>query len=150
MNVRRRVHPSRLIRGDHVFVRRHGLLYSHHGIFDGDGVIHYSDAGGLAAKDRCTVAKTPLDDFLRGGVLRRVEYATRSSRDVTVRRARLLLNRGLYSVLFNNCEHFASYCATGRRRSLQVRRFAAATAAVATVVSAGGAILIRRRFRFRT
>jgi len=27
-----------------------------------------------------------------------------------------------YSLPFNNCEHFATYCATGNKKSLQVRR----------------------------
>ncbi|MBW2584326.1 MAG: lecithin retinol acyltransferase family protein, partial [Deltaproteobacteria bacterium] len=28
-----------LIRGDHIYVRRGGLLYSHHGIYAGEGTV---------------------------------------------------------------------------------------------------------------
>jgi len=37
--------------GDHIFVRRNGLLYSHHGIYAGDGNgsdCHYDPAGNFS------------------------------------------------------------------------------------------------------
>ena len=58
-----------LIRGDHIYVRRGGLLYSHHGIYAGEG----------------TVINFKGEDK-------------------------------------DNCEHFATFCATGKKKSKQIRR----------------------------
>lgn len=45
-----------------------------------------------------------------------------------------------YNLVFNNCEHFASWCASGEERSRQVEsavQSAAVAAAVAIVIGAG-------------
>jgi hypothetical protein len=41
---------------------------------------------------------------------------------VVLQRAEAQLNSALYSLIFNNCEHFATYCATGRASCRQLRR----------------------------
>jgi len=57
--------------GDHIYVRR--LLYSHHGIYAGDGnVIHYT--GEEKEKKDPLVRETIIEDFLKGGKLRRRNY----------------------------------------------------------------------------
>ena len=57
--------------GDHIYVRR--LLYSHHGIYAGDGnVIHYT--GEEKEKKTPLVRETNIEDFLKGGKLRRRNY----------------------------------------------------------------------------
>ena len=46
----RSVTPDYLRPGDHVLVRRHGVLYSHHGVMVEEGrIIHYTDEAGLEA-----------------------------------------------------------------------------------------------------
>lgn len=132
----RRVRIEEIEAGDHLCVRRMGLAYAHHGVYLGEGrVAHYSDAQGLALKGRCRVLETSLEEFVLEGTLRRVFHPVRSPREETVRRARRMLDSEGYSLLFNNCEHFATYCATGRRRSHQIRRVAAGVAGVALGVA---------------
>ena len=108
-----------LKKGDHVYVRR--LLHSHHGIYTGEGrVIHFK--GAWKEKSDPVVRETTLHDFLRGGRLRRRDYKERSPREETVRLARQLLNGKNYSLIRSNCEHMATYCATGKASSRQVQR----------------------------
>ena len=108
--------------GDHIHVRRHGLFYSHHGIYVGDDkVIHYRGAGKKEKRD-AIVRETSLGKFLGGGILRRHDYKKRLLPSEIVKRTRDLLGEERYSIVFNNCEHFAAYCATGNKKSKQVRK----------------------------
>ena len=58
---------------------------------------------------------------------------------------------GEYNIAFNNCEHFASFCATGENKSGQVRKAVMAgaigvgVAAVELTVLGGMALLMRSR-----
>ena len=123
-----------LNQGDHIYVRRKGLLYSHHGIYAGDGaVIHYK--GAEKEKQDPAVIITGMDNFLNGGKLRRRNYRRRLPHPETLKIARGLLLKKGYSLAFNNCEHFATYCATGKKKSLQVRRVIGGIAAVALAVT---------------
>jgi hypothetical protein len=141
----RGVFASALSPGDHICVRRRGGLYTHHGVYVGGGnVIHYSDAEGLRHKSAARVVETTLEEFCAGGELRLVPHRHRSDPLESVRRARESLTRGEYSLPRNNCEHFATWCVTGRRKSGQVRR---AVATVGVVVAAVGTTLIGRRSR---
>lgn len=107
--------------GDHIFVRRNGLLYSHHGIYAGAGtVIHFK--GAEKEKKDPVVRKTDIENFLNGGKLRRRYYKRRLPRAETLRIAGEHLTKSGYSLAFNNCEHFATYCATGKKKSVQVRK----------------------------
>jgi len=107
--------------GDHIFVRRNGLLYSHHGIYAGEGtVIHFK--GAEKEKKDPVVRKTDIENFLNGGKLRRRYYKRRLPRAETLRIAGEHLTKSGYSLAFNNCEHFATYCATGKKKSAQVRK----------------------------
>ncbi len=57
-----------MARGDHVYVRRG--FYTHHGIDAGDGtVIHFAGEPGLTMQT-ATVTRSPVEEFLAGGVLR--------------------------------------------------------------------------------
>jgi hypothetical protein len=106
--------------GDHIYVRRKGLLYSHHGIYAGLGkVIHFK--GAVKEKKDPVVIITDVDNFLNRGKLRRREYKNRLHPPETLRIAREHLSKKGYSLTFNNCEHFATYCVTGKMRSRQVR-----------------------------
>ncbi|MBN2059071.1 MAG: lecithin retinol acyltransferase family protein [Deltaproteobacteria bacterium] len=104
--------------GDHIYVRR--LLYSHHGIYTGDGtVIHY--AGEEKEKKAPTITETDMENFLKDGRLRRRDYKQRLPPSETISLAKKHLSVRGYSLTFNNCEHFATYCATGKKESRQVR-----------------------------
>ena len=105
---------------DHNYVRRKGLFYSHHGIYAGKGtVIHFK--GAVKEKKDPVVIKTDIENFLNGGKLKRRDYKKRLPHAETLRIARDHLSKKGYSLAFNNCEHFTTYCATGKKRSAQVR-----------------------------
>jgi hypothetical protein len=110
-----------LIRGDHIYVRRRGLLYSHHGIYASEGtVIHFK--GEDKEKRDPTVILSEIESFLNGGKLRRRNYQERLPHSESLRIARAHLKKKGYSLTFNNCEHFATYCSIGKKKSKQVRR----------------------------
>ena len=65
-----------LIQGDHIYVRRRGLLYSHHGIYAREGtVIHFK--GEDKEKRDPVVMLTEIESFLNSGKLRRRNYQER-------------------------------------------------------------------------
>ncbi|WP_437891327.1 lecithin retinol acyltransferase family protein [Phytobacter sp. V91] len=108
--------------GDHLSSSRTG--YTHHGIYVGYGkVVHYSGlADGLSKGNIC---ETTLEDFTQGK-----ETVTVIKHDVSdrlfspeeiVERARTRIGENNYNLVFNNCEHFATWCVTGKHRSAQVQ-----------------------------
>lgn len=111
-----------MARGDHIRAGRG--VYSHHGIDLGDGrVIHYS---GLADSLRAgPVALTSLERFAAGRPVHLVSHPRAFDPDEVVDRALSRLGEERYNLLWRNCEHFATWAATGRSRSRQVRRAAA-------------------------
>ena len=124
-----------LNRGDHIYVRRKGLLYSHHGIYAGEGiVIHFK--GAVKEKKDPVVIETDIENFLNGGNLKRRDYKKRLPPAETLRIARDRLSKRGYSLAFNNCEHFATYCATGKNRSSQVRKVVGGIVGVTFAVAA--------------
>jgi len=103
-----RVTEKDLDEGDHIYVRRKGLLYSHHGIYAGNGaVIHFK--GAVKEKKDPVVIITDMHDFLNGGKLRRRKHKKRLASSETLRIARAHLSEKGYSLPFNNCEHFVTY-----------------------------------------
>jgi hypothetical protein len=126
--------------GDHIYVKR--KLYSHHGIYAGDGnVIHYS--GEVKEKKDPLVSETGIEDFLKGGKLKRRHYKKRLPPSETLSMAKKHLSDRSYSLTLNNCEHFATYCATGKKKSTQVRKAAAGLLGI-TLAVAGTFVGIRR------
>jgi hypothetical protein len=104
-----------LAAADHLQVPRQHGLFNHHGIDLGDGTVaHY-----LEGRE---ILRSPLEDFSRGLSITTVAYpeGVCSPAGVTVRRAMGRLGEQNYNLLFNNCEHFAHWCKTGRHRSNQV------------------------------
>lgn len=125
--------------GDHVFVRRSklGVPYTHHGIAvpcedeaSAEGcdeapiaqaareagltteVVHYSPEG--------VIVRTDWPTFSRGDEVRGVAYAeTLQPSNIVSRASRHVGCKG-YHLLGNNCEHFATWCATGAWDSAQV------------------------------
>ncbi|NLO33506.1 MAG: lecithin retinol acyltransferase family protein [Candidatus Hydrogenedentes bacterium] len=125
-----------MAKGDHIRVKRMGALYYHHGIDMGDGtIIHFS--GELFDDENAEVIRTPEEEFLEGNEKRIVSYEDRDDLlpiKETLKRAKANLGNKGYDLFFNNCEHFATYCKTGKKESRQVRK--AATTAVTTALVA--------------
>ena len=120
--------------GDHIYVRRKGIMYSHHGIYAGEGaVIHFK--GSEKEKVDPVVKKSNLTHFLQGGKLRKREYKNRLPHSETLKIAEGKITDRSYSLGFNNCEHFASYCAVGKSKSKQVRRAIGGLFLIAVVVT---------------
>ena len=98
---------------DHLRVPRQHGLFLHHGIDLGDGsVAHY-----LEGRE---ILRSPLEEFSRGQEVSVVSHDQASPAGVTLRRAMSRIGEQNYNLLFNNCEHFANWCKTGRHRSGQV------------------------------
>ncbi len=103
---------------DHLQVPRQHGLFNHHGIDLGDGTVaHYLEGR--------AILRSPLEEFSRGQPLSVVTYNPNdcSTPRVTLRRAMSRLGEQNYNLLFNNCEHFAHWCKTGRHRSEQVENW---------------------------
>lgn len=105
------------MKGDHIYVDRG--LYTHHGIELMEGkVIHYSGEPG--SKEPGRIVASTLGEFLRGGKRRVCRSRKSFSREEVVRRALSRLGEEKYNLVTNNCEHFATWCRTGRIESGQV------------------------------
>jgi uncharacterized protein YyaL (SSP411 family) len=102
-------------------------VYRHYGIYAGkfrdlQCVIHYSDNKYSGGKGRIELAS--FHDFQQddewwienfGGM----EYAD-AVLALSLRRAVSCLGKRQYHAIFNNCEHFAAWCVTGKAQSRQV------------------------------
>jgi hypothetical protein len=118
------------------------VAYMHHGIDVGDGTVVHArpdDFRNPLAGGR--VERTSYAAFAGGGdVLVTTEPAATYPPDEIVARALAHVGREGYCPVVDNCEHFATWCATGERTSRQVEivleRIGGAAARVATVVSA--------------
>ncbi|MEH2381540.1 MAG: lecithin retinol acyltransferase family protein [Nostoc sp.] len=107
-----------MAKGDHIYVSFwiDGNPLTHHGIDSGnDTVIHYD------GKKICRVSKT---EFAKGKTIYTKEYGNCDPPDVVLQRAKYNLYEEKYKLILNNCEHFASYCKTGKHKSEQVNRVA--------------------------
>lgn len=134
-----------LIPGDHIYVKRKGHFYSHHGIYAGKGmVLHFK--GAVREKQDPTVIISDMAAFLKNGKLQRRSYKRRLPHADTVQMARAHLAQKDYSLVFNNCEHFATYCATGKKKSPQVHKI---FGSIATLSLAVTGLLIRKKMRGR-
>ena len=109
-----------MARGDQVYAYREivGIPYEHYGIDCGDGtIIHYSKAG------EAEVARTSQASFAQGGAIYTKNPATAFIPDVVIDRAESRLGERRYDLFFNNCEHFADWCKTGRGECSQLDNF---------------------------
>lgn len=113
--------------GDHIVVReKEGeIFFAHHGIFVSfeEGIIHLA-----GIKPNITVTQTDFLRFIRGigdkKELWRIIYKSCSPADLVVERAQNFLKNpsmiGSYSLIENNCEHFATACKIGTAISMQI------------------------------
>jgi hypothetical protein len=110
---------STLKDGSHIKLFR-GCYY-HHGIYiGGNKVIHYD---GKPFKPGC-ICECSLEDFANGGTIEIVTHDNGHNPDTIIRRARSRLGEKKYDTFFNNCEHFANWCAIGKKQSPQVSTYA--------------------------
>lgn len=124
-----------LRRGDHVRAGSPGSIH-HDGIYLGDGgVIHLvgtADGGRASAVVRIDA----LEVFARGRPVTVRPYAPNHDPDAIIVRALSKLGQGNYSLLSNNCQHYARWCATGDHVSEQVSSVTSTTCAVAAPAGA--------------
>ena len=109
-----------MARGDQIYAIREilGIPYEHHGIDCGDGtVIHYSKVG------EAEIALTTREAFARSGRVYVKDQPTAFISDVVIERAESRLGERQYDLFFNNCEHFANWCKTGRSECEQLNNF---------------------------
>ncbi len=122
-----------LMVGDVIGVNR--ITYLHFGIYIGDSrVIHYQGDGDIGINNY--VVETSMQEFISG----QSEYFALDFKHIneevidnfgverfekiyssweTVERAKSKLYKGDYHLLFNNCEHFASWCKIGNKEMRQ-------------------------------
>ncbi|MEB3341876.1 lecithin retinol acyltransferase family protein [Okeania sp.] len=110
-----------MARGEQIYTLREFLkidgVYEHHGIDCGDGtVIHYR-------KGTDTIERTSTREFTDGRKVYIKRYPLRYIADTVIQRAESRLGEKKYNLLFNNCEHFATWCITGLSYSQQVKNF---------------------------
>ena len=118
--------------GDVIKVNRTMLgmsVYCHYAVYvetpDGPHAIHYTE-GGENSDFKGVVRETSLEEFTQGNAYDVKKFDKRKfprvySGDETVARARSHIGEGEYDLLENNCEHFATWCKTGRRDSGQAK-----------------------------
>ncbi len=149
-----------MARGDRLEVE-HGIVgstltYLHHGIDVGDGsVVHARPDDFRNPFGGGRVVRTSLAEFAEGRTVRvRYEPPAAFPPEEVADRALAHVDRAGYHLVVDNCEHFATWCATGRRESRQVDivlgRVAASVSRVATVVAARQAARTAGRVAVRT
>jgi Lecithin retinol acyltransferase len=112
-------------RGDHVYVRRRRLIsrYTHHGIDCGDAtVIHYAGDPGTVRR----VERTSMEEFAVGAQVFVRPGRRQLPAEEVVANAESRLGSDGYHLVWNNCEHFATWASTGSAASKQVRGWVAA------------------------
>lgn len=118
--------------GSHLVSRRCGGLYTHHGVYVGNGnVVHYEGfAGGVNIHD-----VIPIDQFARSSIrcvslevfcggnefFIQKHNCPKFSQQEIVERAMSKIGESEYNLIWNNCEHFANWCIEGEKKSEQVR-----------------------------
>jgi len=103
-------------------LKRLPIRYMHHGIDVGDGTVVHArpdDAGRLFGGGR--IVRTSLAEFADGAPIDVVtEPAAVFPREEIVARALGHVGREGYCPVFDNCEHFTTWCATGHWASRQI------------------------------
>ena len=110
-----------MARGEQIYTIRKFLnidgVYEHHGIDCGDEtVVHYR-------KGTETIERTSKAYFTDGKKVYVKRYPLRYIADNVIQRAVSKLGERKYNIIFNNCEHFATWCITGVSYSQQVKNF---------------------------
>jgi hypothetical protein len=105
-----------MARADHIYVERDKFgvfAYTHHGIDCGNGtVIEYSED---------CIRRIPIAEFSQGKTIYQEQYDYCDSPNIVIQRAESRLGERKYNLVFNNCEHFATWCKTGKEKYGQVK-----------------------------
>jgi len=123
-------------RGDHI---RAGYPWrAHHdGIYLGDGlVIHLTGGAPGGGKAAARVQIDSVARFAAGRPVTVRRYSGAHDPEDIVARAMSRVGEGDYNLIFNNCQHFARWCATGDHESEQVQSVTATTGTVITPLAA--------------
>ena len=129
--------------GERLEVRRWlagtAIAYWHHGIDMGDGtVVHARPHDFRNPFGGGSVVRTSLEEFAEGQEVRPTrEPPAEFPAEEVARRAAEHVGRPGYCPVVANCEHFATWCATGQRRSRQVEAVVRRVVTVAATVVAG-------------
>ena len=132
------------------------VTYLHHGIDIGDGtVVHARPRDFRNPFGGGRVVRTSRADFAEGRPVRVcAEPPAEFSADEIAARALAHVDRDGYDLVIDNCEHFATWCATGRRASRQVDivvgRVVAGVSRAAAAISARAAGGAAERLAVRT
>lgn len=139
-----------LTAGDMIGVSRGA--YEHYAIYVGDNrVIHYA-ADGSDSNGEISIHEAPFEEFIKNSTsyfvisfegkypvkihsstrfissgyydYANIKFEKKYSNQETINRAYSRIGESKYSLIRNNCEHFALWCKTGNAESLQVRRVA--------------------------
>jgi hypothetical protein len=118
--------------GDHLWIQRTG--YQHHGIASSSTeVIHYVGKNGAFGDG--LIEETDIWSFSEGNdIYMEPHVGRRHNRARSVARARSRLGEEKYNVVFNNCEHFVSWCIEGVHSSKQVNNMVETGGAMASSV----------------
>ena len=130
-----------MARGDHIYVLSFagGVPFQHHGIDMGDGsVIHLASSDGARVAFRDTsvefcVRRNSWEDFCRGKRVQIVHHDDARQPEEVAATAESMLGQTGYSLLEGNCEHFATFCATGRYHSQQIELSEATVSAMTSL-----------------
>jgi hypothetical protein len=142
--------------GDRLAVERRvagsTVTYSHHGIDVGDGtVVHARPDDFRNPFGGGRVERTSAAEFAAGRPVRVVRDPPPAfPSDEIVARALAHVGRDGYCPVVDNCEHFATWCATGRRASRQVDLIVTRIAAAVGRVAAAGSARAAGRVAGRT
>ncbi len=104
---------SEIAIGSHLITSRTG--YNHHGLFTENGQVVHLTSDNI-------IEEIPLETFTEGRSYRIKKYHSQFSRREIINRARSRLGRENYSLLWNNCEHFVTWCIYGQAESKQVQQ----------------------------
>ncbi|HUZ56022.1 MAG TPA: lecithin retinol acyltransferase family protein [Streptosporangiaceae bacterium] len=120
-------------RGDHLRAGNPGSPH-HDGIYLGDDLVIHLTGGEGGGKANARVRIDTLALFASGRPVTVRPYAEHHDPDAIIARAMSKLGEGGYHLIFNNCQHFARWCATGDHHSEQVTSAAATTGTVGVPV----------------
>ncbi len=134
------------MRGDIVFVERHPLgvkaptadranpdscfldrlvfrffTYKHYGVDIGEEKIIHFYCSSVLKIHQASILTCSVEEFSKDGLLQIDEVSLEFSPEEIARRAEAQLGSDFdgYQIKHNNCEHFAMWCATGRRSGKQ-------------------------------
>lgn len=130
--------------GDHIKTKRIRGLYTHHGIDMGDGTVVHFSGDPINHRD-AVVCRVSMEEFLHGQAPLVVEHREPVlPKEETARIAQSMIGARGYHPLINNCEHFTTFCKTGRRDSAQARRVIKAAVAAGFTALAVGVHVLRQ------